>query len=168
MARIEALLRRGQAQAAVTTLEVAGLHMDLVGRTVARDVRPLAGNLAFSPDDSGVEEGWIRLAIQISHRKPGLYTVETAVTLFGPYSQTAHRRGRGQRTGVQLADRRRPRLAYPSDATAIATRKERAPTAFSRGRTVALLQDFAREAATITDQNLRRKLGNPEDNWLSY
>ncbi len=27
--------------------------------------RPLAGNLAFWPDDSGVEEGWIRLAIQI-------------------------------------------------------------------------------------------------------
>ncbi len=27
--------------------------------------RPLAGNLAFWPDDSGIEEGWIRLAIQI-------------------------------------------------------------------------------------------------------
>ena len=27
--------------------------------------RPLAGNLAFWPDDSGVEEGWIRLAIQM-------------------------------------------------------------------------------------------------------
>ncbi len=26
--------------------------------------RPLAGNLAFWPDDSGAEEGWIRLAIQ--------------------------------------------------------------------------------------------------------
>ena len=39
MARIEALLRRGQAQAVVTTLEVAGLHMDLVRRTVARDGR---------------------------------------------------------------------------------------------------------------------------------
>ncbi len=27
--------------------------------------RPLAGNLAFWPDDSGVQEGWIRLAIQM-------------------------------------------------------------------------------------------------------
>lgn len=27
--------------------------------------RPLAGNLAFWPDDSGIEEGWIRLAIQM-------------------------------------------------------------------------------------------------------
>ncbi len=38
-ARIEALLRRGQAQAAVTTLEVGGLQMDLVARTVTRDGR---------------------------------------------------------------------------------------------------------------------------------
>ncbi len=39
MARIEALLRRGQTPAAVTTLEVDGLQMDLVARTVTREGR---------------------------------------------------------------------------------------------------------------------------------
>ena len=59
MARIEALLRRGQAQAVVTTSEVAGLQMDLVGRTVAATAS--ASN--HSPRDIGLVpglEGFIR------------------------------------------------------------------------------------------------------------
>jgi hypothetical protein len=64
---------------------------------------------ATSPDDSGVEEGWIRLAIQISDRKPGLYTVETAVTLFGPDSQT------GSSPRTRTADRGSTRGSSPQD-----------------------------------------------------
>ena len=40
--------------------------------------RPLAGNLAFWPDDSGVEEGWIRLAIQMPGASGYLYHQATA------------------------------------------------------------------------------------------
>lgn len=41
LARLEALLRRGRAEAPDTTLKVADLEMDLVGRTVRRAGRPI-------------------------------------------------------------------------------------------------------------------------------
>ncbi len=40
--------------------------------------RPLAGNLAFWPDDSGVEAGWIRLAIQMPGASGYLHHQATA------------------------------------------------------------------------------------------
>lgn len=64
MARIEALLRRGQAQAVVTTLEVAGLHMDLVGRTVARDGR----RIELQPREFRLLEHLMRHAGQVVTR----------------------------------------------------------------------------------------------------
>lgn len=41
LARLEALLRRGRADAPDTTLKIADLEMDLVGRTVRRGGRPI-------------------------------------------------------------------------------------------------------------------------------
>ena len=67
MARIEALLRRGQAQAVVTTLEVAGLHMDLMGRTVARDGRRIELQPLYMAFVLGLE-GFIRYS---THRHDG-------------------------------------------------------------------------------------------------
>lgn len=64
MARIEALLRRGQAQAVVTTLEVAGLHMDLVSRTVARDGR----RIELQPREFRLLEHLMRHAGQVVTR----------------------------------------------------------------------------------------------------
>ncbi len=64
MARVEALLRRGQAQAVVTTLEVAGLQMDLVGRTVARDGR----RIELQPREFRLLEHLMRHAGQVVTR----------------------------------------------------------------------------------------------------